>query len=113
MRVTMGWCVMNRRILLAAAAAGAALTLACAAEKSSNPLSPTVQGPIPGVNITTPGTMQPSSGTRVPVDQQPVTLMVQNAATSGVRPLSYRFEVSTDRDFNSTVFAREGIAPDE
>ena len=77
---------------------------ACAAEKSSNPLSPSVAGPIPGVAITTPTPMQPSNGSQIAVDQQPVTLAVNNASTSGVRPLSYVFEVATDVNFANKVF---------
>jgi hypothetical protein len=90
----------------------AALT-ACACEsiKSSNPLSPAVAGPIPGVNITVPTVLLPSAGTKIPVDQQPVTLMVQNAVTNGVRPLSYVFDVATDANFTNMVFTRDGIAP--
>src|SRR5438874_2529078 len=84
---------------------------ACAAEKSSNPLSPTVAGPIPGVNISAPTPMQPSAGSQVAVDQQPVTLIVQNASTSGVRPLNYVFEIATDTQFTNKVFVRDGISP--
>ena len=92
----------------------AAVTLtACAAEKSSNPLSPSVAGPIPGVAITAPAPMLPTNGTRVAVDQQPVTLTVNNASTSGVRPLSYVFEVATDATFTNKVFLRESVAPGE
>ncbi len=84
---------------------------ACESAKSSNPLSPTVAGPIPGVNITAPTTVDPAMGARIAVDKQPLTLTVQNASTSGVRPLNYVFEVATDVDFNSKVFVRESIAP--
>ena len=88
----------------------AALTGCVGAEKSSNPLSPTVAGPIPGVNITPPNPMQPN-GTRIAVDQQPVTLTVNNASTSGVRPLDYLFEIATDVNFTNKVFTLDGIAP--
>ena len=86
---------------------------ACQASKSADPLSPSVAGPIPGVNITAPAPVLPNSGARVTVEDQPVTLTVQNAATSGVRPLSYSFEIATDTGFSSKVFSREGIAPGE
>ena len=89
----------------------AAVTLTACAEKSSNPLSPTVAGPIPGVNITAPTPVQPGNGTRISVNQQPVTLMVNNATTSGVRPLSYTFEVATDVTFTNKVLLRENIVP--
>src|SRR5438309_7178423 len=98
---------------LATAALLTVLTVAataCQATKSSNPLSPSVAGPIPGVNITAPKTLEPS-GWKIPVDQQPVTLLAENAATTGVRPLSYVFEVATDAGFTNKVFVREGVAP--
>ena len=74
-------------------------------------MSPTVAGPIPGVNITSPSIMQPSLGAKVAVDQQPLTLTVGNAATSGVRPLTYVFEIAADASFANKVFSRDGIAP--
>jgi hypothetical protein len=83
---------------------------ACTASKSSNPLSPEVAGPIPGVAISAPKTLEPA-GAKIPVDQQPVTLLAENAGTNGVRPLSYVFEVATDTGFNAIVFSRDGIAP--
>lgn len=89
----------------------ATIAAACESTKSSNPLSPTVAGPIPGVNITAPNPVTPSSGAKIAVDQQPLTLTVENSATSGVRPLNYVFEVATDADFTNKVFSRDGIAP--
>ena len=52
----------------ATAALCAALTFAlagCEAQKSSNPLSPSVAGPIPGVNITAPKLVEPAQGFKV------------------------------------------------
>jgi hypothetical protein len=104
--------VMLKRIF--AIAGGLAVAVAftgCEAAKSSNPLAPTVAGPIPGVNITAPAVVDPSSGTKIPMDKQPITLTVVNASTSGVRPLSYVFDVATDAGFTNKVFSRDGIAP--
>lgn len=89
-----------------------ASALGCQSSKSSNPLSPTVAGPIPGVEITAPKTLEPS-GWKIPVDQQPITLLAENSGTSGVRPLTYVFEVATDAGFTNKVFMREGVAPGE
>src|SRR5262249_1122220 len=83
----------------------------CEMEKSSNPLAPTVAGPIPGVNITAPSIVDPTSGAKIPMNQQPITLTVGNSTTSGVRPLSYLFEIATDAGFTNKVFARDGITP--
>ena len=96
------------------AAAALLLTLgACEAEKSANPLSPAVAGPIPGVEISAPKPVEPQQGVRLKESQQPVRLSVENATTSGVRPLSYTFELSGDAQFSSVLFARNRIAPGE
>jgi hypothetical protein len=85
---------------------------ACQASKSSNPLSPTVAGPIPGVSITPPTPIDPA-GARVPVSSQPLTLVAANASTTGVRPLTYLFEVATDAGFANKVFSRDAVTPSD
>jgi len=88
------------------------LTLAgCAVEKSENPLTPTVAGPLPGVGISAPSTVDPSQGTKIPVSSQPISLTVVNATTNGVRPLSYLFQVATDVNFSNVVFSRDNVTP--
>ncbi|MCU1385689.1 MAG: hypothetical protein JWL71_4386 [Acidobacteria bacterium] len=82
---------------------------ACSASKSATPLSPTVAGPIPGIEISTPKMLEPSSGTKISVEKQPVTLLVENAGSNGPRPLNYSFDIATDTGFANLVFSREGI----
>jgi hypothetical protein len=82
---------------------------ACDAQKSSNPLSPSVAGPIAGVNITAPQLIEPTQGVKYRESQQPIKLLVANATSNGVRPVSYMFEVATDTGFNTKVFARSGV----
>src|SRR5438445_6478369 len=86
---------------------------ACEASKSSNPLSPSVAGPIPGVEISAPRMLEPQAGQRISVERQPITLLIENSSSSGVRPLTYTFEIATDAAFNTRVFTRESIAPGE
>ena len=88
-----------------------ALALGCQSTKSSNPLSPSVAGPIPGVSISPPTPASPQSGAQVVDTSQPVTLTISNATTSGVRPLNYLFEVATDAAFNAKVFSKDGVTP--
>ena len=102
---------MFRNLALTCVLPAALTMVACATSKSADPLSPTVAGPIPGVNITSPNPMQPSLGAKVSVEQQPLTLTVGNAASSGVRPLTYVFEIAADASFANKVFSRDGIAP--
>lgn len=90
------------------------LTVAgCAVSKSANPLTPTVAGPLPGVEISAPKPVNPTGGMLVAVDQQPVTLTVENASTNSQRTLSYGFEVATDAAFSNVVYSRDGVTPGE
>src|SRR5687767_15998058 len=91
-----------------------AVTLAaCEAKKSENPLSPSVAGPIAGVDITAPKLLEPAQGFKFKENQQPIKLVIENSSTSGVRPISYIFEVASDADFSNKMFARSGVAPGE
>ena len=83
----------------------------CAVEKSKNPLSPTLAGPIPGIEISAPKPLEPAPGALLPGDKQPVTLLLENAYSTGPRPLSYVFEVATDSGFTNRVFNRDGVPP--
>jgi hypothetical protein len=83
----------------------------CEAKKSSNPLSPSVAGPIPGVEISAPKLLEPAQGFKFKESEQPIKLLIENASSTGVRPLSYAFEVATDNGFTTKVFSRAGVAP--
>jgi hypothetical protein len=83
----------------------------CEADKSSNPTAPTVAGPIPGVNITAPALLEPAQGFKFKENEQPIRLVVQNATSNGVRPLTYNFEVAADSGFTTKVFSRSAVAP--
>ena len=105
---------MERKNFRTVAVLPAALLLAlaaCEAKKSSNPLSPSVAGPIPGVEITAPVLVEPAQGIKYKESQQPIKLVIQNATTSGVRPVTYTFEVATDANFGTKVFARASVPP--
>jgi hypothetical protein len=92
-------------------AAAAAMSATCAkSEKSENPLSPYIAGPMPGVEITLPVLLEPGQGWRLKSNEQPITLLVENAASNSPRPRLYRFEVAADGGFRTIVFSREGIA---
>jgi len=104
----------KHRTATAALCAALTITLAgCEAKKSSNPLSPSVAGPIAGVNITPPKLVDPAQGFKYKESQQPIKLILENATTTGVRPITYMFEVATDADFTTKVYARSGVPPGE
>lgn len=100
----------------AAAAMSAVLSLSlagCEAKKSSNPLSPSVAGPIAGVNITAPKLLEPAQGFKYKESQQPIKLVIENSTTSGVRPILYMFEVAADSNFETKVYARSAVPAGE
>ncbi len=92
-------------LLLLLAAAG------CQTSKSSTPTAPTVAGPIAGVTISAPVLLSPAQGFKFKESEQPIQLVIQNATTSGVRPLTYTFEVASDTGFNTKVFSRAKVPP--
>ncbi|MQA31143.1 MAG: hypothetical protein GEU82_15135 [Luteitalea sp.] len=100
-----------KRLIELLALSAVVFAAGCAAEKSENPLSPTIAGPIPGVEISAPKTIEPGRGQLIAVDRQPLTLLLENAASNGPRPLTYAFEVATDAGFSNKVFTRDAIAP--
>ena len=83
----------------------------CQTSKSSTPTAPTVAGPIAGVTISAPVLLSPAQGFKFKESEQPIQLVVQNATTNGVRPLSYTFEVAADSGFTSKVFGRSNVTP--
>ncbi len=98
-----------RHGMAALCAALGAMLAGCEAQKSSTPLSPSVAGPIAGVNITAPKLIEPAQGFKYKESQQPIKLVVENATTNGVRPVTYLFEVATDSAFTTKVYARSGV----
>jgi hypothetical protein len=84
---------------------------ACTASKSSSPLSPTVAGPIPGVSISAPKMLEPAPGALIDRTKQPITLLLENPSTTGVRPLTLLVEIAADAAFSNKVFSRDGLTP--
>src|SRR5579864_604475 len=101
---------MRRRLWLLALCIAAGALTACEQVKSSNPLSPDIAGPIAGVTISAPQLMTPAQGAQIALGQ-PVSVVVQNATTSGVRPLSYVFDLAADAAFQTILFSQGGITP--
>lgn len=104
---------MKNRVVLALAAPLMVALTGCTLQKTENPLSPTVAGPLPGVNITAPNPVTPRDGMGILVEAQPISLVLENASTSGQRALSYTFDIATDAAFSGIVITRSGIAPGE
>jgi hypothetical protein len=84
---------------------------ACEAAKSSNPLSPDVAGPIPGVSITAPKPLEPQQGGQVVKSGEPMTFLIENANSSGQRGLFLQIQVAADNNFQNVVHHADRIEP--
>ena len=84
---------------------------ACDSERSSNPLSPQIAGPLAGVTITAAMSTQPIDGQLIPVASQPVSLIFANATSDSVRPFTYEIQVATDGAFVQMLLEGQGIEP--
>ena len=102
-----------KRIFLLAAALPILALAGCEAKKSENPTSPSVAGPLAGVEITAPRQIEPTQGFKIKESQQPIRLLIENSTSNGVRPVSYSFEVASDSDFQQKVYARGGVPAGE
>jgi hypothetical protein len=97
---------LGTKLLVGAAAA--VFLSACQVEKSSNPLSPALAGPVAGVVISTPNLLEPGQDWEMKSRDQPLKLLFQNADTNGARPLKYSFDIANDAEFKNIIFARTG-----
>ena len=87
-----------------------ALTAACEQAKSSNPLSPDVAGPIPGVSITAPKPLEPAVGAQVVATGSPQTLLIENAGSSSSRPLFLQVDIAADGNFRTILHQADRVA---
>jgi hypothetical protein len=63
-----------------------------------------------GITLTTPQLATPTAGQRLRFAEQPLTLTVKNAASSGSTALTYSFQVASDAAFASVVYSKDGVA---
>ena len=97
-----------------------AVLVTAAACSKSNPTRPTslestadtasVTDAVTGITLTTPQLTSPAEGASFKNVEQPVTLSVKNAVTTGSTALTYTFEVATDASFGSKAFSKEGVS---
>jgi hypothetical protein len=63
-----------------------------------------------GISLTTPTPVAPLAGANVRFAEQPLTLQVRNAVSTGGSGLTYSFQIATDGNFSGVVFSRDGVA---
>src|SRR5216684_7659826 len=97
-----------------------ALTLAAVACEKKNPSSPSdlsastqpasVTDATTGITLTAPVPVTPTNNQQFKNVEQPVTLTVRNAVSTGTTALTYTFEVATDAGFAGKVYEKSGVA---
>lgn len=102
--------VRHRQVLLPVLAA-VLVAAGCEQTKSSSPLSPLIAGPLAGVTITLPKSLEPAAGWKVEDRQQPLTLLIENPSSNSPRPFTLRLQVATDTAFASIVHSVAGLEP--
>jgi hypothetical protein len=99
------------RILSVAGFSAVVVLAGCEQAKTKNPLSPLIAGPIEGVDITLPKTLEPGTGWKIEDKNQPITLLIENPSTTSPRPYTLRVQLATDAAFTNVVFSTSGLAP--
>jgi hypothetical protein len=78
-------------------------------QKSANPLTPTIAGPLSGVVFTPAASVQPAQNAQIKYLDQPVTFSFDAPTSTSPRPFTMRLQISTATAFTETVFDRGGL----
>ena len=65
---------------------------------------------VTGVTMTSPAALTPTVNQQIKYAEQPITLTVKNAVSTGTTARTYTFEVATDAAFASKVYSKDGVA---
>ena len=94
-----------------------AATTACTKASPTRPSDGTASGQtasvtdaVTGVTLTAPTPVSPSANQQFKFAEQPITLTVANALSTGTTPLTYTFEVASDAAFATKVYSKDGVA---
>jgi hypothetical protein len=80
-----------------------------AASSSGAPVTVTVDAKT-GVTITSPVAVSPANNQQFKNVEQPLTLTIKNAVSTGSAALTYSFEVATDAAFANKAYSKDGVA---
>src|SRR5262245_16191785 len=95
----------------------ALLVASAACTKSSNPATPSTPSTTEaaasvtdaklGITITTPQLISPAVNATPRFADQPLTLTIKNAASSGSSAITYTFQVASDASFTTIVVSKD------
>src|SRR5580765_8211486 len=93
------------------------VTAACTKASPTRPTDNTTTGgtaavtdATTGVTLTAPTPVSPTANQQFKYAEQPLTLTVANAVSTGSTPLTYSFEVASDSAFATKVYSKDGVA---
>jgi hypothetical protein len=91
-------------------------TTACTKASPTRPTDGTASGSsaavtdaVTGVTLTSPTPVSPTVNQQFKFNEQPLTLTVTNALSTGSTALTYTFEVASDAAFASIVYSKAGV----
>jgi hypothetical protein len=93
------------------------VTIACTKASPTRPSETGASGTtaavtdaVTGVTLTSPALVSPTVNQQFKFAEQPITLTVTNAVSTGTTALTYTFEVASDAAFANKVYSKEGVA---
>jgi hypothetical protein len=89
--------------------ASAALS-ATASSRSTTAVVPDTKVSANGVTLTSPSLVSPAVNVTIKFTDQPITLTIKNAVSTGSTALTYGVQVASDAAFTSVVYTKDGIA---
>lgn len=103
--------MISRRVLTSLSLACLVIATGCSdvIQKSANPLSPTIAGPLDGVTFTAPVNVTPAQNAQIKYGDQPVTFAFDTASSSSPRPFTMHLQVASDYAFTKIAFDRAGF----
>jgi hypothetical protein len=107
--------MIARKTLTALSLASLVFAAGCSdvIQKSANPLSPTIAGPLDGVTFTAPVSVTPAQNAQIKYVDQPVTFAFDSASSSSPRPFTMHLQVASDYAFTKVAFDRAGFEKPE
>ncbi len=79
-------------------------------QKSENPLSPTIAGPLSGVTFSGVASILPAQNAQIKYVDQPVTFAFDAPTSTSPRPFTMRLQLSTTYAFAAVAFDQAGLA---
>jgi hypothetical protein len=95
--------------LLASAAACAKASPTRPSDETASAATASVKDAVTGVTLTSPTPVTPTANQQFKYAEQPLTLTVGNAISTGSTALTYTFEVASDAAFATKVFSKDGV----